>query len=73
MGNNDIHYDNISDLGSKIRQKQISPLELTQIYLKRIEYFDDTLSSFITVMREDAVKRAEEMGKAIQSGNYFGP
>ncbi len=73
MGNNDIHYNNISDLASKLYQKQISPVELTQAYLKRIESFDDTLRSFITVVKEDAISRAKEMEKTIHSGNYIGP
>lgn len=42
-----------------IREKIISPLELTQIYLNRIEQLDGSLNSFFTVMAEQAMVEAK--------------
>ncbi|MCY6489833.1 amidase [Leptolyngbya sp. GGD] len=42
-----------------VRNKEISPLELTQLYLDRIEKFNPRLGSFYTVMREQAIAEAQ--------------
>ncbi|NEO27179.1 MAG: amidase [Kamptonema sp. SIO4C4] len=42
-----------------IRSKQVSPLELTQLYLDRIEQLDPQLGSFVTVARESAIADAQ--------------
>ncbi|MDB9311559.1 amidase [Spirulina sp. CS-785/01] len=41
-----------------IRTKQLSPLELTQLYLDRIERLDPQLGSFVTVAKEQAIADA---------------
>jgi amidase len=43
-----------------IRSKQISPLELTQMYLARIDKHDRDLGSFFTVMGDRAIAVARE-------------
>lgn len=47
-------------LAQWIRQKEISPLELTQFYLQRIETLDPQLGSFHYVAVESALKDAQE-------------
>lgn len=42
-----------------IRQAEISPLELTQLYLERIQQFDSTLGSYFTVVAEQALEDAK--------------
>ena len=42
-----------------IRDKVISPLELTQLYLDRIQQLDSSLNSFFTVMAEQAIAEAK--------------
>ncbi|MDP7194333.1 MAG: amidase [Dehalococcoidia bacterium] len=63
----------IKDLSQKIREKSISPVELTNAYLDRIELVDKELNSFIEVYRDSALKRAIEFEKEILSGNIRGP
>lgn len=41
-----------------IRDRQISPLELTELYLERIERLNPKLGSYFTVMREQAIAAA---------------
>lgn len=43
-----------------IRARDISPVELTQHYLDRIERFDETLNSYVTVAGEQALEAARE-------------
>ncbi len=46
-------------LAKWIRQRRISPLELTQFYLQRIEQFDSQIGSFHHVAVESALKDAQ--------------
>jgi amidase len=43
-------------LAQLIRQKEISPLELTEFFLQRIEQFDAQLGSFHHLMAEQALE-----------------
>ena len=58
----DLAFTPALELAQLIRQRQISPLELTQLYLERIQEFDSQLGSFFTVAAETAL--AEEIGRA---------
>ena len=46
------------ELAQLIRTKQISPLELTHLYLDRIEKFDFQIGSFVHVAGESAIATA---------------
>ncbi len=49
----------IKELSDLLAAGQISALELTQDYLKRIEQFDQVLNSFVTVTAEHALMQAK--------------
>ena len=46
------------ELAQLIRQRQISPLELTQFFLLRIERFDSQVGSFFHIASESAIADA---------------
>ena len=71
--NRELTFYTIKDLSQKIREKSISPVELTNAYLDRIELVDKELNSFIEVYRDSALKRAIELEKEMLSGNIRGP
>ena len=71
--NRELTFYTIKDLSQKIREKSISPVELTNAYLDRIELIDKELNSFIEVYRDSALKRAIELEKEMLSGNIRGP
>ena len=73
MASEELHFHSIARLGKMVRDKQLSPVELTQTYLDRIESLNGQLGSFITVMKEQALAQANEAERAIQSGDYKGP
>ena len=47
------------ELKERIATKQISPVELTELYLDRIERLDSQLNSYLLVDRDGALKSAK--------------
>lgn len=56
-----------------IRSKKVSPVELTQACLARIEVYNPKVNAWITVMREQALAQAKLLEKEQTSGNLRGP
>ncbi|MCV2402907.1 Asp-tRNA(Asn)/Glu-tRNA(Gln) amidotransferase subunit GatA [Marinomonas sp. C2222] len=59
---------NISSLAKQLRDKDISSVELTQYFLKRIADLDPQLNSYITVSEQQALQQAAAADALIQSG-----
>ena len=53
-----IAYLSALELAQKIKQKQISSVELTQHYIDRIEKYDDAINAVVVRTFEDALERA---------------
>ena len=68
-----LHYLSITQTAALIRARELSPVELAQAYLDRIATLDDTLSAYITVMRDHALAQARQAETDIQAGAYKGP
>ena len=66
-------YKPITELAHLIRTKQLSPVELTDMYLERIGQFDGDLKSYITVLPEIAKREAQEAEQALVDGTDLGP
>jgi aspartyl-tRNA(Asn)/glutamyl-tRNA(Gln) amidotransferase subunit A len=56
-----------------LRSKDVSPVELTQACLARIDRYDPGINAFITVMREQALAGAREAEKELSAGARRGP
>lgn len=63
----------LSEAAELVRTKKISPVELTQECLKRIEQQNPRLNAFITVTAETALAQAREAEAEIQRGLWRGP
>lgn len=61
------------ELGKKIKNKEISVVEATAAYLDRLEVKEKDINAFVTVDREGALKRAEEVQKLMDEGKLKGP
>ena len=61
------------ELRGMMASKQVSPVELTELYLRRIEALDHNLNAYLTVTAEEALRDAREAEAAIQSGQPLGP
>ncbi len=63
----------ISEASELLRQKQISPVDLTTTCLERIEQLNPLLNAFITVTPELALAQAREAEHEIQHDRWLGP
>lgn len=73
MSNDDVALLTIREQAHLIQSRQLSAVELTTIYLSRIERLDDKLHAFNTVLAEEALAAAREADKDIAAGRYRGP
>ncbi len=60
----------ISELSELIRTKQISSVELTEIFLSRMERIGPRLNAVVTVTREHALKQARQADRELASGRH---
>ena len=63
----------LGELAALLRGKQVSPVEVTQAYLERIETLDPTFNAYITVTAEQALAEARRCEEEILHGDYRGP
>jgi aspartyl-tRNA(Asn)/glutamyl-tRNA(Gln) amidotransferase subunit A len=63
----------ISVLAPRLRLRQISPVELTDAYLSRIERVDPRLNTYIRVLPDQARQAAKEAEAEIVRGAWRGP
>jgi len=68
-----LHYLSIEQAGNLIRAGVLSPVDLTESYLERIDKLNPVLHSYITVDGDSARERAKAMEREISGGNYRGP
>ena len=61
------------ELGKKIKAKEVTVTEAVTAALDAIEAKEKRVNSFVTVDREGALKRAEEVQKLIDDGTLTGP
>ncbi len=69
----DIAYSPVTQLSRWIEQKTLTSERLTNIYLHRIEQFDSTLRSIITLTKDVAIAHARRADAEIAAGRYRGP
>lgn len=63
----------ITEAAELLEKRQISPVELAQAHLTRIQQVDPHLNCFITLTPESALQSARQAEAAIQKGDYLGP
>ena len=68
-----LYHLTISEASALLKRGQLSPVELTQSFLDRIEATDDRLHSFIIVLKEQALDDARLAEAEIRRGDYKGP
>ena len=69
----EICYQSAGQLSKLIKLGQISPVEIIEAHLERIELTEPVLNSFITLTAEQAINAAHKAESEITSGNYKGP
>ncbi len=61
------------ELGKKIKAKEVTVKEAVEAAIAQIEKNEDTLNCYVTVDKEGALKKAEEIQKLIDDGTLTGP
>ncbi|MDG2012817.1 MAG: amidase, partial [Pirellulaceae bacterium] len=69
----DIAFLPVAELASLIRQKKISSVELTKLYLGRLEKYNSLLNCVVTMTDDMAMKQAKQADREISAGRYRGP
>jgi aspartyl-tRNA(Asn)/glutamyl-tRNA(Gln) amidotransferase subunit A len=68
-----MYYDSIAELSRRIRERTVSPVDVVETCLTRIETLNPTLNAFITVMADDARGEARAAEAEIKDGKWRGP
>lgn len=63
----------IHELSKLISSKSLSPVDLVEDTLERIDALDEELHAYITVTRDSARKEAKKAEMDIRDGKYLGP
>ncbi len=66
-------YMPVRELSKHIREGEISPVELTEFFLGRLEKLGPDFNAVVTVTRERALSQARKAEKEIEAGLYRGP
>ena len=69
----DLHHLPIAEAARLIERRQLSPVELTQAYLDRIEAYDAQLNAYLLVTADRALEAARAAEAEIAAGRYRGP
>lgn len=69
----DAHVRSVAELSAAIRAREVSPVEVTEQVLARIDLLDPELGAFVTVTRERAMAEARAAEAAIAAGSWRGP
>ncbi len=56
-----------------IATKQVSPVELVELYLQRIQDLGGKLNAYLTVTADEAIKAARDAESAVMRGDTLGP
>ncbi|MGZ5537565.1 MAG: amidase [Chthoniobacterales bacterium] len=73
LGKSEVTQLSLSEASELIRFRKLSPVELTQACLSRIERLNNKLNAFITVTADAALAQARAAEGEIQRGHWKGP
>ncbi len=63
----------IEEVSELIKKKEVSPVEITELVLNRIEQYDGDINSYVTVLSDYALSKAKKAEDDITAGKYLGP
>src|SRR3989442_6442059 len=72
MNDADLAFLPAHELRTLVAGKQVSPVEVTALYLQRIEALDGQLNAYLTVTADLALAAAREAEQAVMAGPAVG-
>ena len=73
MANADLCFLNVTELAPLLQARKISPVEIVQALLERIEALNGELIAYLHVSAEHALATAQAAEREIGAGGYSGP
>ena len=73
MNAQDLENLTIAGLAAEIKNRSISPVEVTRLFLERIERINPILNAYVTVNADIALTEAKRAETEISQGRYRGP
>ena len=73
MTEKDLEGMTITELAPQIKSRRVSPVELTDLFLKRIERINPLINSYTTVTEGSAREQAQAAEDEIRRDQYRGP
>ena len=72
-GDDRLAFLSVAEQARLMERREISPVDLVEIYLRRIERWDPIFRAYITVCGDRARAKAREAEREIAAGRYRGP
>src|SRR6185312_12446990 len=72
MAESGLHYETILEVSDALRERRLSPVELTRAMLDRIASLDPKLHAYALVTPDLALEQARRAEAEIVQGNYRG-
>jgi aspartyl-tRNA(Asn)/glutamyl-tRNA(Gln) amidotransferase subunit A len=69
----DVALLTVAEAGALLRSRQLSPVDLAERHLRRIEALDGQISAFLLVTADEALRAARQAEADIVQGAYKGP
>jgi aspartyl-tRNA(Asn)/glutamyl-tRNA(Gln) amidotransferase subunit A len=73
QGSSDLTELTLAEASARIRARSVTPQQLVEACLARIQIFNPKVNAFITVMGDYALKQAQELGAEQRAGKFRGP
>lgn len=68
-----VHFESLATLSRMVRAGELSPVELTEAFISRIEKYDPSLGAFRLTCPERALEEARAAQTRLSAGGDFGP
>jgi aspartyl-tRNA(Asn)/glutamyl-tRNA(Gln) amidotransferase subunit A len=66
-------FRSVREVGEMVRTRQVSPVELVELFLGRLERIGPRYNAVVTVMRDHALRQARRAEGEIAAGHWRGP
>jgi Asp-tRNA(Asn)/Glu-tRNA(Gln) amidotransferase A subunit family amidase len=69
----DLAFQPVTALAALVQKRDVSSIDLTKMYLERLEKYGPKLNCVVTLTRELALAQAAQADREIKAGRYKGP